>query len=40
MKENRELRSGKQILTSADSTTKNEMFVLKERLQASEGQIE
>lgn len=40
MKENRELRSGKQILTSADSTAKNEMFVMKERLQASEGQIE
>lgn len=40
MKENRELRSGKQILTSADSMTKNDLFVLKERLQASEGQIE
>lgn len=40
MKENRELRSGKQILTSADSNAKSEIFVLREKVQASEGQIE
>lgn len=37
MKENRELRSGKQILTSADSNAKSEIFVLREKVQASEG---
>ena len=38
MKENKELQSGKHMLTSADSNARSEIFLLRERLETSEGE--